>query len=281
MSWLGDFAGGIAQSFIGGAIGSFFGENSADNQMARNKELMELQNQFNVENYKHRYQWQMEDMRAAGLNPILSSSLGAGSPSASSLAGVGMAQPSGLGDLGYNVNSSRRLSEVEKKGLELQSRGLDIQGKRNDEMTANERQSVQQQGEQIASIILKNLADVANSNARTQADIENSRALTAAQIGYYADAGSAALINASANSAQAATGQYRAEIEAGNADFQRSLWSANEAEARAREDLARQQEEESKARVRRGKWEEDDVVQDWRKIGTAIDALNPLSGVFK
>lgn len=128
MSWLGNFAGAVGSSILGGAIGDFFGGRSSARQEAANRKLMEYQNQLNVENYKHRYQWQMADMRAAGLNPILSANLGAGGASAASLAGVGMANPTGIGDIGTNFSANQRLKTEEK----LKNRELDIADKEAD-----------------------------------------------------------------------------------------------------------------------------------------------------
>lgn len=70
MSFLGSaagaFAGGVS-SFIGGAL-----SNSAARHAAT------VANQRNIYNYQHRYQWAMEDMQKAGLNPILAATQGIG-----------------------------------------------------------------------------------------------------------------------------------------------------------------------------------------------------------
>lgn len=63
---LGPVAGGIA-SIIGGAL-----SNSADRHAAT------VANQRNVYNYQHRYQWAMDDMQKAGLNPMLAATQGIG-----------------------------------------------------------------------------------------------------------------------------------------------------------------------------------------------------------
>lgn len=70
MSFLGSaagaFTGGIA-SIIGGAL-----SNSAARHAAT------VANQRNVYNYQHRYQWAMQDMQNAGLNPMLAATQGIG-----------------------------------------------------------------------------------------------------------------------------------------------------------------------------------------------------------
>lgn len=70
MSFLGSAAGAVAggvASIIGGAL-----SNSAARHAAT------VANQRNVYNYQHRYQWSMEDMQKAGLNPILAATQGIG-----------------------------------------------------------------------------------------------------------------------------------------------------------------------------------------------------------
>lgn len=69
-SFLGSAAGAIAggvSSIIGGAL-----SNSAARHAAT------VANQRNIYNYQHRYQWAMEDMQKAGLNPILAATQGIG-----------------------------------------------------------------------------------------------------------------------------------------------------------------------------------------------------------
>lgn len=45
--------------------------------------------EFSRENYKHRYRWTMEDMRKAGLNPILAGQVGGGSGPPAAQANLG------------------------------------------------------------------------------------------------------------------------------------------------------------------------------------------------
>lgn len=65
-SALGAVTGGIS-SIIGGAL-----SNSADRHAAT------VANQRNQYNYQHRYQWSMQDMQKAGLNPMLAATSGIG-----------------------------------------------------------------------------------------------------------------------------------------------------------------------------------------------------------
>ena len=81
MSWLSDAVGSIAGSIFGSSVQGHY--NSAASAQ---------QNEWNVENYKHRYQWSMEDMRNAGLNPILAATNGIGG----SIAGASAASKSSI-----------------------------------------------------------------------------------------------------------------------------------------------------------------------------------------
>lgn len=99
MSWLSNTLGSIAGSVLGSAVQNHY--NSANAAQA---------NAWNVENYKHRYQWAVEDMRNAGLNPILAATNGiGGSISGASAASVGMS------DIGSTMNSAKAASAAERQ----------------------------------------------------------------------------------------------------------------------------------------------------------------------
>lgn len=99
MSWLSDVAGSVAGSIFGSAVQNHY--NSANAAQA---------NAWNVENYRHRYQWAVDDMRAAGLNPILAATNGiGGSISGASAASVGMS------DIGSTMNSARAAGAAERQ----------------------------------------------------------------------------------------------------------------------------------------------------------------------
>jgi hypothetical protein len=99
MSWLSNTLGSIAGSVLGSAVQNHY--NSANAAQA---------NAWNVENYKHRYQWAVDDMRAAGLNPVLAATNGiGGSISGASAASVGMS------DIGSTMNSARAAGAAERQ----------------------------------------------------------------------------------------------------------------------------------------------------------------------
>lgn len=99
MSWLSNTLGSVVGSLFGSATQNHY--NSANAAQA---------NAWNVENYKHRYQWAVDDMRAAGLNPILAATNGiGGSISGASAASVGMS------DIGSTMNSAKAASAAERQ----------------------------------------------------------------------------------------------------------------------------------------------------------------------
>lgn len=104
MSWLSDTLGSVAGSVLGSAVQNHY--NSANAAQA---------NAWNVENYKHRYQWAVDDMRSAGLNPILAATNGiGGSISGASAASVGMS------DIGSTMNSARSASAAERQAKNVE-----------------------------------------------------------------------------------------------------------------------------------------------------------------
>ena len=103
MSWLSDTLGNIAGSVLGGL-------GSSEVQSKYNEEAIRLQNELNVENYKHRYQWAVDDMRAAGLNPVLAATNGIGGSISGASAGT-----IGMSDIGANMNSARSSSAAERQ----------------------------------------------------------------------------------------------------------------------------------------------------------------------
>ena len=103
MSWLSDTLGNIAGSVLGGLA-------SSEIQSQYNEEAIRLQNELNVENYKNRYQWAVEDMRSAGLNPILAATNGIGGSISGASAGT-----IGMSDIGSNMNSAKSASAAERQ----------------------------------------------------------------------------------------------------------------------------------------------------------------------
>lgn len=103
MSWLSNTLGNVAGSVLG-SLGS------SEVQSKYNEKAIRLQNELNVENYKHRYQWAVDDMRAAGLNPIIAATNGIGGSISGASAGT-----IGMSDIGANMNSARSSSAAERQ----------------------------------------------------------------------------------------------------------------------------------------------------------------------
>lgn len=74
MSFLGDAAGAVA-----GAVGEYFGTASAN---ALQQSIFNRQMSFNREVMQNRHQWEVEDLKKAGLNPLLSATSPTGTLSA-------------------------------------------------------------------------------------------------------------------------------------------------------------------------------------------------------
>lgn len=121
-SALGAVTGGIA-SIIGGAL-----SNSAARHAAT------VANQRNVYNYQHRYQWAMEDMQKAGLNPMLAATQGIGGSvnGASALSanynlGEGVTAGMSATAAGSSAKAANRQAQVAEKMSDEQIKNLAAQ----------------------------------------------------------------------------------------------------------------------------------------------------------
>jgi len=103
---------GGAIDFLGGILGSGAAKRRAKAAWNRTKNA-----------YKHRYQWQMKDMRRAGLNPILSATTGA--PTAG---GAPMADSSAIPDAAHAV-SGKAMQYATLKLTQAQTRKTNAEAK--------------------------------------------------------------------------------------------------------------------------------------------------------
>lgn len=106
LSSLGKLVGNTLYQATGGAA-------SAKQQFQYQKQLQEQQNQYNVYNMQHQYQWTMQDMQKAGLNPVLAASNGSNSVGA-----VGAGSASGgttQGDILGGITSALQLALQDKQ----------------------------------------------------------------------------------------------------------------------------------------------------------------------
>lgn len=162
MGFFSSLAGAVAGPLIGGAFGLLGGErrnlaaaSAADRQMEFQKEM-----------FKHRYQYQMADMRKAGLNPILAYSQGPPSaPTGASYDPVNVAEPlakgidsavtSGLAAFRLNTEVKKLQAEVDKAEADAEKARAEA-GLRKEETKT----------EPIRRWLMDNQADQAHSGAR-------------------------------------------------------------------------------------------------------------------
>lgn len=118
----GAFTGGIA-SIVGGAL-----SNSAARHAAT------VANQRNIYNYQHRYQWAMDDMQKAGLNPMLAATQGIGGSinGASALSanynlGEGVTAGMSASAAGSSAKAANRQAQVAEKMSDEQIKNLAAQ----------------------------------------------------------------------------------------------------------------------------------------------------------
>ncbi len=97
---------GAADKFVGGAIDHYY-----------NKKNMDYQAKIQEQQYRQRYQWSTEDMKKAGLNPILAATSGIGG----SLSGVSSSSSFGgdVSNAAVGVSNSAAANRAAKTGLEV------------------------------------------------------------------------------------------------------------------------------------------------------------------
>lgn len=139
-------------------------------QNAQNKSLARMNNRFQAHMSNTAHQREVDDLRAAGLNPILSATggNGASSPSGSQATAENILEPA--------ISSARqgaRLKE-ELKNMRMQNYAIETQGVLNDELAA--KTSMDAQASQSQNVLNKALtakaleeAKLTNNNARTAA----------------------------------------------------------------------------------------------------------------
>ena len=188
MSWLSD----LAPSLVG-AVGGIMGQKNA--AMAReNRNWQEY-----MSNTAH--QREVDDLRAAGLNPILSANNGASTPSGN------MAVMGNIADSIPEAASAYQSQRMKRKELELASEIGKSTIKNNNASADKYFSEVKFNEETIAiqkATSAANVAQIFKTIEKLGQDIENSKQITAAQVSNLAANAAAALKNADTNAYDAA-----------------------------------------------------------------------------
>lgn len=183
MSWLSDLGNSVLGGVIGGATSDYFNSASQERQYQYNKDL-----------YQHRYQWQVEDMRKSGLNPVLAGLNGSvGSTS------VGMVGANTANSFASDHNSARQIDTIQKRQLENQTKQTDSTLKLNAATEKNIASEITRREIQNANETATSAANVKYLNSQDlylQAKKENEKLIADAQVGYYSALGEAALMDA-------------------------------------------------------------------------------------
>lgn len=82
MDWLGTGLAGDVLGAVGSIAGSLFGGNDTSEAIKQNWLMFEEQKHYNTEVMQNKHQWEYNDLRAAGINPLLTSVSSSGTLSA-------------------------------------------------------------------------------------------------------------------------------------------------------------------------------------------------------
>lgn len=249
----------IGSNILGGIFGANSAKKAAEQQFQNQLKLMEQQNKYNVENYQHRHQWEVEDLRSAGLNPILSANSAANVASVSG-GSAAMADPASSGEKMTNLLKNLAFSalDIERKKADndMVKAGAE-QTKADAEYAKVESENFRNVGEGRYFFKQMEMADKnyalqkAYTDAqisKTQQDMINSVAELAGKLKLMERQGEAALMMGSAaqESAHAASLSARAnmliaEVAEKNGVSERDLKAAltGEADARTKEAVER------------------------------------------
>lgn len=210
LGWLGSAIGGIASGLFGMA--------SADKANSAASEMAEQQHRWNVDDYKHRYQWSVQDMRDAGLNPILAATNGiGGNVNGTGLARANMAPTPDFASAfnsAYQTGTQKEIAKMQnvvaKEGLKLEKEKITNAKEKqdNDIKLDNARFDLEKMVQEAA---------VKRADALNSAQIENMKERLKADIEHYErmDLNGAAMASAAIQSANAAGLQATVAAELG------------------------------------------------------------------
>lgn len=209
MDWSG-IIGGIGGSIVSG----LFGKSNAAEQYDRQKELMALQHQYQVEDYQHRYQWSTEDMRKAGLNPILAATNGIGGSINGVSSGTAAMAPtpdfSSAFNSAYQTQSQKEIARMQNSVAkeELRLKELDI-------FSAKEKRENDIRIDNMMADIRKWSVEEENKRAwlMNDAQIENLKETLRIQEEHFIRSDEAAMRSADAHMASAGAAWYSASVQ--------------------------------------------------------------------
>jgi len=150
---------------IGSAIGAVGSYMSAKTVSAASAKAARETNEYNRENYKHRYQWQVDDMRKAGLNPALSYTTGAGTP-------TGGVQQTEFGGSQYNEASKQLGSVMSKATTQALQREQVSNAKNMNEQISAQTDQIKSQTNIQNSKLLEEILNMQSSTAKNWADVK-------------------------------------------------------------------------------------------------------------
>lgn len=109
-----------------------------------NKDIAKGANDFTRSTYQNRYQWTMDDMRAAGLNPMLAYQLGAGGAMPGATATMGNIGAGVLPAVNTALEADRVDSQVKKQKSEIENIKKDTELKKAQEHESQTRSALNQ-----------------------------------------------------------------------------------------------------------------------------------------
>ena len=307
MSWL--------ESAIG-VVGNIWGTNQS-NSAAFEMQANSLKAQKEALQNKH--QWEVTDLKKAGLNPILSANSAGGGISGAT-ANITPYDIAGGLLAGANSAQARKATELMEKELEVRQTNADANMKNADSRRLEAENDIQKTANDTArtnSSVALNTSQIGVNNtyvkyysaltdntinrtkletamnkaqiSEIQQRIINATLETGAKIEYYKASGQAALMGASAQQQQAAAQQIIADTARENGISQRQLNDALTEKGRAEtaEALSRAANIDWQTRKDRAHnqyadtaWT-DPFAGTLMRAGETIKTLNPLSGWFK
>lgn len=198
------------------AIGGMMGNKSSASEAKKS-------NLFARENYRHQHQWEVQDLRKAGLNPILSANSG------SNFGGAQMASQSNpFAGIGDTINSSRKIDEVDKEQVKVAQDNVKIAA-----AVADQNIKTQAANEQ-ESTAKANLATEEAALTRNQSISEVlRRPKISAEVNALAAQAAQAQAQASAIPVQAARDQSQIRLNSAMEEHERSKRELTEREKRS------------------------------------------------